>query len=354
MQDLIFIKFMKKSGTGKEQVVRMTERAVIICCGFLLDILLGDPQRLWHPVRAIGKIIVWSEKLLRRILKISDEREADIGKKYAAGTLLVLITFILSTQIPALILFLLYDIHPYLAAAAEIIMCYRILAMKALKKESMKVYAALKEGNIAQARSAVSMIVGRDTERLDEKGIIRAAVETVAENTTDGVIAPLIFLLLFGPVGGFFYKAVNTLDSMVGYKNDRYLYLGTAAAKLDDLINYVPARISALAMIGASFLLRQNTKNAIRIFRRDRYKHASPNSAQTEAVCAGALEIQLAGDAYYFGKRYGKPTIGEPVREAEADDIVRVNRMMYTASFLMLFIGISVLCLPAVCIWLAK
>lgn len=321
----------------------MAERLFVVCCGFLLDLLLGDPQGIWHPVRGIGTIIKYCESGLRRILRISHERERDRIKKYLAGAMLIIITLILSVGIPAIILFMLHRLHPLAAAAAEIIMCYQILAVKSLKTESMKVYTALKSGGIERARTAVSMIVGRDTAELDEKGIIRASVETVAENTSDGVIAPLIFLFLSGPLGGFFYKAVNTMDSMVGYKNDRYYYFGRAAAKLDDVLNYIPARIAAVLMIGGAFFPGLSVKNAVRIFKRDRFNHASPNSAQTEAVCAGALGVQLAGDAYYFGKLHRKPGIGDAEREVEREDIRRVNGMMYRASFLMLLAGIAVM-----------
>ena len=220
-----------------------------------------------------------------------------------------------------------------------------MLATKCLKTESMKVYKRLSEHDLCGARKAVSMIVGRDTECLDEEGVAKAAIETVAENASDGVIAPMLYLALFGPVGGFFYKAVNTMDSMVGYKNDKYLYFGRCAAKLDDIVNYIPARISAWLMILASACERMNWKNAEKIYKRDRYCHASPNSAQTEAVMAGALEVQLAGDAVYFGKVVKKPTIGDDIRPVEAEDIKRANHLMYLTSFLGLvfFAGIRAL-----------
>lgn len=215
-------------------------------------------------------------------------------------------------------------------------MTYQILATKCLKVESMKVYKCLKDQNLQAARQAVSMIVGRDTEVLDEEGVAKAAIETVAENTSDGVIAPMLYTAIGGPILGFFYKAVNTMDSMVGYKNDKYLFFGRTAAKLDDVVNYIPARISAwLLILAASFPGREfSGREAYRIFRRDRYQHASPNSAQTEAACAGALGIQLAGDAYYFGKKVEKPYIGDAMRPVEAEDIRRVNRLMYRAAWI--------------------
>lgn len=321
----------------------MTERIAVIAMAFLLDILLGDPHGLWHPVQGIGKIIELFEKMLRKILHLRREREEDKRKKQIAGGILVLLVLISSVGVPALLLCGAEQISHSFRLLLEIVMCYQLLAMKSLKTESMKVYDALCEGDVEKGRKAVSMIVGRDTEPLDEEGIVRAAVETVAENTSDGVIAPMIFMLAFGPLGGFFYKAVNTMDSMVGYKNDRYCYQGTAAAKLDDILNFIPARISAGIMILAAGMFRLDMKNAWKIYKRDRYQHASPNSAQTEAVCAGALQVQLAGDAYYFGKLYHKPTIGDPIRKIEIEDIRRANRLLYGTGILVFLIGVAVL-----------
>ena len=230
-------------------------------------------------------------------------------------------------------------IHPYLRFVLMCVLDGWILAARSLKTESMKVYRRLKEKDLNGARYAVSMIVGRDTERLTAEGVTRAAVETVAENASDGVIAPLLFLLFFGPVGGFFYKAVNTMDSMVGYKNEKYLYFGRAAAKLDDLVNYIPARLTGLAFAAAACLIPgMSGKNAFKIWRRDRRNHKSPNSAQSESACAGALGVQLAGDAWYFGELYHKPTIGDALRPIEPEDIPRANRLMYVASVLTLVV----------------
>ncbi|MBR1693539.1 MAG: cobalamin biosynthesis protein CobD [Lachnospiraceae bacterium] len=315
------------------------KRIVIVCAAFLLDLLLGDPQFLWHPVRGIGAAIAHTEHCLRKVLHIDPEREADQRKKRWAGVLLVICVLFLSVGAAAAVLRLAGRIHPLLGAAVECILCYRMLAMKSLRTESMKVYAALEKDDVREARFAVSMIVGRDTANLDKEGIEKAAIETIAENTSDGVIAPLLYMMLFGALGGVFYKAVNTMDSMVGYKNDAYLYLGWAAAKLDDLLNFIPSRIAAIFMIAASFLLGYNGRNAAYIYRRDRFRHASPNSAQTEAVCAGALQIELAGDAWYFGTLYHKPTIGDAVRSVEAEDIRRANRLLYATSMLTLAVG---------------
>ena len=185
------------------------------------------------------------------------------------------------------------------------------------------------------------MIVGRDTERLTEEGIIRAAVETVAENASDGVIAPLCYIALGGPVLGFLYKGINTMDSMVGYHNEKYEYFGRAAARLDDAANFIPSRFSALLMVGAAFVLRMDWRNGWRIFLRDRRNHKSPNSAQTEAACAGILGVRLAGDAWYFGKLVKKPYIGDDSRPVEAEDIVRANRLMYAAEWLGLVLALG-------------
>lgn len=296
--------------------------------GYLLDLIFGDPLWLPHPVRLIGSLIGKTEKLVRK-------HSSNTPKSLIfAGTVLVILVVAASTLVPFLLLYLLYHSVPWLGFGAESIMCYQILATKCLKVESMKVYYSLKKGDLEEARYNVSMIVGRDTDKLDEAGVARAAVETVAENTSDGVIAPMLYLAVGGPVLGFFYKAVNTMDSMVGYKNDTYLYFGRVAAKLDDTVNYLPARLSALLMIIACPFADLDITGAVRIYRRDKRNHASPNSAQTEAVCAGALGLKLAGDACYFGKLHKKPTIGDDTRPIDPEDIKRVNRLLYATSLL--------------------
>ena len=212
--------------------------------------------------------------------------------------------------------------------------------------ESSKVWKQLNAGSLEEARKAVSMIVGRDTEHLTEEGVAKAAIETVAENTSDGVIAPMLYTALGGPVLGFLYKAVNTMDSMVGYKNEKYLHFGRFAAKMDDVWNYIPSRISALLMIASAWIFRMDYKRAWAVWKRDRRKHASPNSAQTEAVCAGALQVQLAGDAYYFGKLYPKETIGDDVRPIEPEDILRAGNLMDgTALLTLLVFGLLKYCM---------
>ena len=316
--------------------------------GFFLDMLFGDPTWFPHPVRAIGAWISFLERKLRNLC----DRETGKTKERrltAAGAVLWLMVAIPSMAVPYLLLILAGRVHPALKFCLESFWCYQLLAAKSLRQESHKVYLCLKKDDLSAARRAVSMIVGRDTQDLDTKGVTKAAVETVAENTSDGVVAPLCYLLLGGAPLGFFYKSVNTMDSMVGYKNETYRYLGRIPAKLDDLCNYIPARLSAWLMLAAAFLLKMDAGNAWGIYRRDRRKHASPNAAQTEAVCAGALDIQLAGDAVYFGQPVHKETIGDPRREPEAEDINRAGKLMYTTSVLGLAllggVKFAVLCL---------
>lgn len=291
--------------------------------GFLLDLLFGDPRWLYHPVRLVGHLISGLERLLRGIFPKTEKGEL------TAGVFLVVLTAGITVSASWGLLALAGSVHPYVRFGLETIMCYQLLATKALKDETMKVYDALREGNLEKSRVAVSMVVGRDTQVLNEEGVTKAAVETVAENASDGVVAPLLFLTIGGAPLGFFYKAVNTMDSMVGYKNERYLYFGRAAARFDDVLNFIPARLSALFMVCAAWFTGLDAGNAWRIYRRDRYDHASPNSAHTEAAAAGALHIQLAGNAYYFGKLYEKPTLGDAERPVEYEDIRRANRLLY-------------------------
>lgn len=299
--------------------------AIALIIGFIVDLIIGDPRWLYHPVRIIGKEIEILEKLLRKAFPATESGERK------AGLLMVIIVCITSGLVPWLILHYCFKINVILGVAVMSFMCYQMVATKSLKQESMKVYYALKNGSLEDGRYAVSMIVGRDTQELDEVGVAKAAVETVAENFSDGVFAPLLYMIIGGPVLMFIYKGINTMDSMVGYKNDRYINYGRYAAKLDDIANYVPARLAVLFMIIAAGLCKLNMKNAWKIWRRDRRNHSSPNSAQTESAAAGALGVQLAGNAYYFGKLYEKPTIGDPINEVKILDIKRVNRLMYYA-----------------------
>lgn len=307
-----------------------------LAAGFLIDMILGDPHGFPHPVAAIGKLISLLEKGLRRVFP-----KTPAGERWAGGLLWVIVVTV-STAVPALLLRGCQAVSPWLRLVVESVMCWQILAAKSLRTESMKVCAALKSGDVEKARFAVSMIVGRDTARLDEAGIARAAVETVAENTSDGVIAPMIFLALGGAPLGFFYKAVNTMDSMLGYVEPPYRDIGLVPAKMDDFFNFLPARISALLMLAAGSVLGFPVRDGWRIFCRDRYKHASPNSAQTESVCAGLLGLRLAGDAWYHGVLHKKELIGDPVREVVPEDISRVCRLMYGTAVLglLLFSGI--------------
>lgn len=311
---------------------------VSFAIGFLLDLLVGDPHELPHPVRLIGWLISKMEERLNK------------GKyRVPKGIVLVFAVLFLTASTVTLILTAAYLLHPVCGIVIESVMTCQALALKALKDESMKVYDRLQNGTMKEARYAVSMIVGRDTECLDRQGIIKAAVETVAENTSDGVIAPMLYLAIGGPVLGFIYKAINTMDSMIGYKNERFLLFGKAAAKLDDAANFLPSRICAVLMIAVSFMGGNDYSGnqAFRIYHRDRGKHASPNSAQTEAVCAGALGVQLAGDASYFGKIVKKELIGDAVREVEIEDIPRANRLLYRTAILCVLICTLVLCVIA-------
>ena len=306
------------------------EILISLLLGFLLDCLLGDPHSIPHPVVAIGKLISGLEKLLRWLFPKTKSGEI------AAGAVLWVLTVAVSFLVPLGILWACGQVSPWLRIAGSSVMCWQILAAKSLKTESMKVYTALKTGTIQDARYAVSMIVGRDTKELDAPAVARAAVETVAENCSDGVIAPMLFFALGGAPLAFAYKAVNTMDSMLGYVELPYKNIGLVPAKMDDVFNFLPARLCALAMLAAGGLLGLNVKNGWKIFRRDRYNHASPNSAQTESVCAGLLGLRLAGDARYHGVLHKKPYIGDALREITPEDIPLSCKLMYGTTLVML------------------
>ncbi len=306
--------------------------------GVMLDMLFGDPYHFPHIVRWMGKLIASLEEYLRRTLPATERGEKN------GGILLVVAVTLVCASIPFAVLFLSYSFFSPLGYILESILCWQLLAAKSLKIESMKVYRSLADGDTDGARKDVSMIVGRDTAALNEDGIARAAVETVAENASDGVVAPLLYIMLGGAALGCLYKAINTMDSMVGYKNDKYIHFGRAAAKTDDVFNFIPSRLCALLMIVSAYLLRLDGKNAYRIWRRDRHKHASPNSAQVEAVCAGALGIRLAGPASYHDKILDKPYIGDDTRPIEAVDIRGANKLMFGASVLALILAVIVRC----------
>ena len=321
----------------------MNGKMTILACitGFLLDCIFGDPVWMYHPIHVIGNLISVLEKGLRKLLcsRIhASEQEKKNIREVLAGGILWILTVSLSFLVPAVLLFAAGKVHPAVRFLLETFWCYQIFAARCLVGESKKVYQKLKEDDLPGARRAVSMIVGRDTENLTAEGVTKAAVETVAENTSDGVTAPLLFLLIGGAPLGFLYKAVNTMDSMLGYKNEKYLYFGRIPAKMDDVFNYIPARLTAWFMIVAAFLTGMDGENAWKIYLRDKRKHASPNSAQSEAVCAGALDVQLAGDAVYFGKVYKKDYIGDAIRKIEPEDILRAGKLMYMTTILMMVV----------------
>ena len=296
--------------------------------GFVLDLALGDPAWMPHPVVFMGRCIARLETALRRAFPATPKGELAAGCVLAAALPLGTLAF------TGLAVWLCGRVHPALGFALQTVWCWQALAMRGLRDESRNVQRALTGDTLDAARKAVGRIVGRDTAALTDAGVTKAAVETVAENFADGVMAPMLYMFLGGAPLALCYKSINTMDSMVGYKNDRYLYFGRAAARLDDAASYLPARLAALLLVVAAALTGQSAQGAFRIWRRDRRCHASPNSAQTEAAMAGALGVQLAGPAYYFGKRYEKPTIGDDLRPIEPADIARAGRMLYAAGFL--------------------
>lgn len=308
----------------------MTLAAIV--AGFILDLLFGDPHWLPHPICLIGNLIGFLEKNLRRLLA-PGKTALLIG-----GALMVVIVLVITFAVPYAVLALAESVSSWLRFTLETVMCYQIFATKCLRDESMKVYTALHSGDLADARVKLSWIVGRDTQNLDAAEVTKGAVETVAENTADGIIAPMLYMFIGGAPLAFLYKGINTMDSMVGYKNDKFIYFGRCAAKLDDLANLIPARITGLVMIVASYFLNLNARGAWKIFWRDRYNHLSPNSAMTESVTAGALDIQLGGDHFYFGKLVHKDTIGDDIRPVRPDDIIAANNLLYMTAVISLLL----------------
>ena len=306
--------------------------SIAVIIGLIIDCILGDPHGWPHIIIGFGKIVSFYEKLYYDRIK----------NKFVGGFCLTVSCLLTVAVIIGGILGLAMKISLYLYIAVEAIICWQLIAIKSLKVETKLVYDDLKRGDLEAARHSVSMVVGRDTQNLTVEGVTKAAVETVAENTADGIAAPLFYMIFGGAFLGAIYKIINTMDSMVGYKNDRYMHFGTCSARLDDVAGYIPARLCAFAMILASFLLGMDGKNAYKMWKRDRYNHASPNSAHTEAVMAGALDIQLAGDAYYFGKLHKKKFIGDKIREVEIEDIVRAHRLLNGASAVLVVIMIIV------------
>ena len=305
-----------------------------VLIGFLMDCILGDPERLWHPICGIGKLISVLETCLRGLLPKTPRWEV-----FGGGVMWVL-TVAASFAVPWGILWLCGQVHPVLAFAVQCIFCWQIFAAKSLAQASMRVYRALRKSDLNEARKYVSWIVGRDTAELSAEQVTKAAVETVAENASDGVIAPLLYMVIGGAPLAFAYKAVNTMDSMTGYKNDTYYYFGRIPAKLDDVFNWIPARLTGLLFVLCARMAGLSRKGAWKIYRRDRHNHSSPNAAHPESACAGALGVQLAGNAYYFGKLYEKPTIGDALRPIEPQDIPRANRLMQVSAA----VGVLICC----------
>ncbi|GEQ19923.1 cobalamin biosynthesis protein CobD [Clostridium butyricum] len=291
--------------------------------GFILDLLIGDPNNPFHPVRGIGLLASKLETIFRKLLKNSLK---------IAGLIVWIITIILTFAITYGIIFVCMKINKYLGIIVQGIIIYFCISAKGLVVEGYKVIKYLNEGNIEKSRKQLSYIVGRDTESLDSKGITRAVIETIAENMSDGVIAPILFAGIFGAAGSMAYKAVNTMDSMFGYKNEKYIKFGYFPAKLDDLFNYIPARVTGILIIISSFFLKRDYKNSFKIYKRDRYNHTSPNSAHPEAAMAGALDIQLGGANYYFGKIVEKPVIGDKIKEIEINDVKKTAEILYLSA----------------------
>ena len=294
-----------------------------IWIAYVLDLIFGDPQNVVHPVQVIGKIISAGEKVLLR-------------KKYKflAGAVLNIFTvsitytsmYLISKSVKISVFFM----------SIEIYLMYTIFSINSLAREGNRVYRILKEGDIEKARKDLSYLVSRDTEMMDEKMIIRSTMETISENTVDGIVAPMFYMFLGGMPLAMAYKAINTLDSMVGYKNEKYMDFGKFSAKVDDAVNFIPARITGILIVLASMILGYDYKNSLKIFIRDRKNHSSPNSAHSEASVAGALGVQFGGKVSYFGKEIDKPTIGDKTKEFELEDIRKNIRIMYVTSFLSL------------------
>ncbi|MCR5212782.1 MAG: adenosylcobinamide-phosphate synthase CbiB [Eubacterium sp.] len=320
----------------------MLYHLIAFLLGYLLDMIIGDPVNLPHPIRLIGGVISFiDEKFMDKRVKGKRNKFIEFILGFIMWLFVTAGTFILTGAL----VFVSYKAHFIVGIVVEAILTSYILAAKSLEKESMRVHKKLTEGTIEEARFAVSMIVGRDTKELDDAGVTRAAVETVAENTSDGVIAPLIYTAIGGPALGLMYKAVNTMDSMVGYHNDRYEYFGKAPARLDDIFNFIPARISALLMILATKLSgpEYSATDAMRVYKSDRKKTKSPNAGQTESVAAGALGIRLGGNASYFGKVVEKEYIGDEFRKIEPSDIEKICKLMYLTELICVVICTAII-----------
>lgn len=312
-----------------------TELAII--CGFILDLLIGDPEQLTHPVVIMGKCISFLEKKLRAAFPKTEKGELK------AGTVMAAIMVLGTLTVTVLISCIAFRIHIILFFIVQTIMCWQAVAVRDLRKESMGVYKYLEPDlDIIKARKQVSRIVGRDTQELTETGVTKAVVETIAENFSDGIVCPLFYMMIGGGPLALTYKAINTMDSMVGYKNDRYLYFGRTAAHMDDAAGYIPSRLAAIFWVAAAAFTGNDWRNSFRIWRRDRRKSPSPNSAQTESACAGSLGVELLGPAYYFGVLHDKEPIGDPTRPIAPGDILKTIEMMYMASMLCCGVGLLI------------
>ena len=305
-----------------------------IIVGYTADLFIGDPYWLFHPVRWIGQFILFLES---RLLK-----PESASKQKTKGLILLLLVSGVSFVIPFVILKLAFGVHTLLGLFIESFMIYQIFATKCLDVETKKVYIALKNGDIREARKAISFLVSRDTDDMSVEDIIKASIETIAENLGDGVIAPMFFVVIGGAPLGWYYKSVNTLDSMVGYKNDKFNYYGYCSAKWDDVLNYIPARLTAIFILMAGFVLRFNLRNGIAMLKRDKNNHASPNSAYPESAAAGLLDIQLGGKASYFGEVSLKPTMGDANKKLEVNDLYKIKQLLYTTSVIGLFVLLSI------------
>ena len=315
----------------------LTENALFLIVGYVIDLLIGDPYSFPHPVKGIGRWIAYAEKQLRTWFSAK--------QNYVyAGVLLLLSTVLLSATVVFFILKAGSMIHEYLEWILKIYFAYAVLSVHSLSYEGKQVKKALNK-SLADGRKRVSYIVGRDTKGLSEEEVIKATIETVAENTTDGVIAPMFYYLIGGPVAAMAYKSINTLDSMVGYKNEKYMEMGKASALTDDAVNWIPARISGILFVLAAFLKRADYKNAQKVLARDHNNHNSPNAGWTESPVAGALNIQLGGTHDYFGVAIEKPTIGDSVQKPETKDIDRTIALMMMCSLLFLLIPVGILVL---------
>ena len=302
-----------------------------IWIAYVLDLIFGDPQNIIHPVQVIGKMISSGEKFL-----LGENSSLSRKYKFFAGMILNITVISLTYGITYLIRRT--SENSIILTVAEIYLMYTVFSINSLAREGNRVYNILKEGNIERARKDLSYLVSRDTGTMDEKMIIRSTMETISENTVDGIVAPMLYMFLGGLPLSMTYKAINTFDSMVGYKNEKYMDFGKFSAKLDDVANFIPARITGILIVIASMILGYDYKNSLKIFIRDRKNHSSPNSGHAEAGVAGALGVQFGGRVSYFGKEVDKPVIGDKIKDFELEDIKKNIKIMYVASFLSLIV----------------